>query len=151
MTKSIESYKSLLNHMSEMLIEENMALRDSIQRIDSLLKHTISLLDESLFSEGFGKVDANNKFNTEQSYHKALSNTTRVLQVEDIVSQIIYLEVNRTIEIDETLRNIKKLTLNEEFVNQELLETIDRIKLLKTTRKHPTDQVSLDAGDIELF
>jgi len=181
----LESYQEVVLVLSQLLLEENKGLRDSMQRIDSLLKHAVELLNESLFSVNSTIVQQQNTLsgammdevqNEEQnsgatagqdllfSLKKALSitiklnailsKTTRSLQVEDIVSQIVSHVVQRTMEIDEALIKIKKIpALNNAHEREQLLNEIKDgiLKIHESTGENHVKQKNLNEGDIDLF
>lgn len=178
-TISTQEYQELLNKLSQLILDENLALRDSMERIESLLKHAIELLNESVFSvnstiqthqdslEQVVIADESTKMNPGENLLNALrkalgimiqlnmllSKTTRSLQVEDIVSQIVNHVINRTNSIDEIVQDIKGYTYSDKEVSSEAIRhTLNQIAVLSQNIQHnPIKQSSLDEGDIELF
>lgn len=178
-TISNEDYQALLNKLTQLILDENLALRDSMERIESLLKHAIELLNESVFSvnttiqthqdslEQAVVRDEAGSHNPGESLlialrkalgimvqlNMLLSKTTRSLQVEDIVSQIVNHVINRTKSIDDVVQDIKTFTYNDKSVSaEEIKHTLNQIALLsQNIHNNPIRQSSLDEGDIELF
>lgn len=180
-TKSAKEIQFLLKILSELLLDENHSLRDSLQRISSLLKHAVELLNDSLFSVNSTIQNQQTLLNDEakvqgtdmpsspgenllQSLRKALgitiqlnhilSKTTRSLQVEDIVSQIVAQVIDRSFAIDEALKELKNISTEDNLViNQDLLKhTITHIETLRNRSvSNIVKQSSLNEGDIELF
>ena len=178
-TISTQEYQELLNKIAQLILDENLALRDSMERIESLLKHAIELLNESVFSvnttiqshqdtlQQAVVLDESNKMNPGENLLNALrqalgimiqlnmllSKTTRSLQVEDIVSQIVNHVINRTKSIDEILHEIKTYCYSDNNVSPEAVRnTLSQIAVLNQNIHHNSiKQSSLDEGDIELF
>src|SRR5579871_5666104 len=153
---STNEYQFLLNELCAIVMNENVQLRDAMSRIELLLKDAVRLINESVSTAHTtiqthqimldSAVNPENTNNPVEglldSLRKALTitvqlnailtKTTRSLQVEDIVTQIIT-EVNtRSSQIDNVLRQLHNHSLSE--LNHEMIKsTLDSFEHLKIT------------------
>ena len=184
-TLTTKEYQLLVNELANLLLDENVSLRDNLRRIESLLKHAVELLNESVFA-AHGTIqthqvmldravqsEAESKFVESEKklspgdellstlrkalgitiqLNSILTKTTRSLQVEDIVSQIVSDVVTRSNQIDKVLNVFNKDTLDVALTSDSLKDMLKQIEWLRSTvKKSPIQQSSLDEGEIELF
>lgn len=165
---SVAQMQTLCKAYSELLIMENISTRDSMQQINSLLAHAVELLSETievnsqkrqkisqdakLSANVINSIDGANETLTQLI--NVLNNTTRLVQVEDLVSQITNNVINRTFKIDEATAMVLNVDLsNDVMENKELFDkALTQVQLLKSRAlHHPIKQQSLDVGEIDLF
>lgn len=163
---SDKEFQVFLHLLSQLLLEENELLRNSMQRIDSVLKHAIELLNENVYSVNgtlqrqqdeihhFLKLASNKSddktlemneslqkiFQYTVASNTTLSNTIRSLQMEDIVSQISAHIVNHSFEIDQTFHELKTLNKSNgnaaELNTNALYQVTSKIKLLRESAQN---------------
>ncbi|MCS5712005.1 hypothetical protein [Candidatus Berkiella aquae] len=165
---SVAQMQTLCKAYSELLIMENISTRDSMQQINSLLTHAVELLSETievnsqkrqmitqdakLSANVINSIDGANETLTQLI--NVLNNTTRLVQVEDLVSQITNGVINRTFKVDEAIAMVSNVDLSNEAINnQEFFnKALSQIQLLKSRAMHqPIKQHTLDVGEIDLF
>lgn len=170
----------VLAELSQLILHDNAVLRETMGRIDFLLKDAIGLLNQNF-------IHANSQLNPQQGHpspagtieqtqmdnageslvtllNKALTLTNRInsmlnqtvrsLQVEDIVSQMVAKVCNRTLQVDAILMALSaELAESSEQLKVDFID--DLVQRLVELRTRPLDtsiqQTSLSAGEVEIF
>lgn len=132
----------IIHSLSETLIAEQVAFRDSITQINSILKHAVELLTDSIAEAHRAQ---HNNYSVE--LFNVISNSTKLIQAEDIISQITAHLNSRSLEIDKTLKEISELSGSDHSLQMTLLQ----INTLKSHKGNPIKQQNLNDGDSELF
>lgn len=167
-----EELKLLLVAFSQLVTDNNIAIRESMARVDSLLKHAVAILNESFFSANHSiankeliaaptgdsissEISGESLLGTLQKalvlarqLNVTLSKTTQSLQVEDIVSQIVVQVNNNTIKLDSIIKSIHQV-VNLHDGNQQLVEEINCVRM--NLANNSVRQSSLNEGGVELF
>lgn len=140
--KSNPPVQNIIQSLSETLIAEQVAFRNSINQINSILKHAVELSNESIVLAHNG-LDGNNSI----ELVNVISKATKFIQAEDIISQITDHLNARSLEIDKILLEIIKLSEKDRSLHDILLQ----INALKLCKVNPIKQQNLDDGESELF
>ncbi|HRE31263.1 MAG TPA: hypothetical protein PLD88_04750 [Candidatus Berkiella sp.] len=165
---SVAEMQTLFKAYSDLLVMENIAIRDSMQQINALLIHAVELLSETIEvnyqkrkmirQDSLSGVNIENPIDganeTLDQLINVLNHTARLVQVEDLVSQITNSVINRTFKVDEVIRMISNMDLSNDTVkNHEIFnKTLNKIQVLKShAMHHPIKQHTLDVGEIDLF
>ncbi|MBS0290210.1 MAG: hypothetical protein JSS07_09285 [Proteobacteria bacterium] len=177
-TTNEDDNQILIDKTFQLILDENVGLRNAMKRIESLLKHSVELMNESVSTahstihthqtilnkavnpepEQSAEVPGDQLLTTLRKalgitiqLNAILSKTTRSLQVEDIVSQIVKDVSKRSLKMDivvNSIQDMKKNTFTPQST-QEILKVIEELHI--TAQKNPIKQISLDEGEIELF
>jgi hypothetical protein len=134
--------KTIIHSLTATLITEHAAFRGSMDQINSILKHAVELLNESI-------VEAHNAHSHTKSIElfNVISKSTKLIQAEDIISQITAHLNERSLEIDKELSEINRLCENDPSLQSVLLQ----IESLKNHKVNPIKQHNLHDGESELF
>lgn len=134
--------QTIIDSLTETLLIEHAAFRVSMNQINSILKHAVELLNESI-------VDIHNAQSHSNSIElfNVISKSTKLIQAEDIISQITAHLHARSLEIDKELTEIKNLCENDPSLQSVILQ----IESLKIHKANPIKQHNLHDGESELF
>lgn len=134
--------KTVIHSLAEALITENMEIRGSLNQINSILKHAVELLNESIVDAHEAQYKSNSV-----SLFNVISKSTKLIQAEDIISQITARLHARSLEIDHTLLGLNKLSEDDPSLQAVILE----IRSLKNHKANPITQRNLNDGESEIF
>lgn len=134
--------EKVIRSLSETLITENIEIRGSLSQINSILKHAVELLNESIVEAHDAQYASNSV-----SLFNVISKSTKLIQAEDIISQITARLRTRSLEIDNALMELNKLSENDPSLQTVLIQ----IKLIKNHSANPITQHNLNDGESEIF
>lgn len=139
--KTTPPLQPIISSITEIMVAEHQALRGSLNQINSILSHAVDLLNESIIEAH--KTQQNNTV----ELFKIISKSTRIIQAEDIISQITSRLNTRSQELDDALNEINRLCSE----GASLQAVLAQLEALKTHSASPIEQHNLNAGESELF